>query len=104
MWLHDETENAIEVSRVGRPYYNVDFLDGFDLTINDQTVIPVSYISMEPYNKAGFYWCNLTDDSMSPLIRSGAKICLKYIEDGVNGIIYGEVYALKRFKKSVSFR
>lgn len=94
MWLHDETENAIEVSRVGRPYYNVDFLDGFDLTINDQTVIPVSYISMEPYNKAGFYWCNLTDDSMSPLIRSGAKICLKYIEDGVNGIIYGEVYAL----------
>ena len=94
MWLHDETENAIEVSRVGRPYYNVDFLGGFDLMANDQTAIPVSYISMEPYNKAGVYWCNLTGDSMSPLIRSGAKICLKHIEDGVNGIIYGEVYAL----------
>jgi hypothetical protein bfra3_13720 len=94
MWLHDETENAIEVSRVGRPYYNVDFLGGFDLMVNEQTTVPVSYISMEPYNKDGYYWCNLTGDSMSPLIKSGAKICLKYIEDGVNGIIYGDVYAL----------
>lgn len=31
---------------------------------------------------------------MSPRIISGARICLKHIVEGVNGIVYGKVYAL----------
>lgn len=37
----------------GRPYYNVDFLGGFDVIINDQTVLPEYNIDFKPYNKDG---------------------------------------------------
>lgn len=94
MWLHDEEENVVTTTSVGRPYYNVDFLGGFDLMLNDHTGTPEEYMSVPPYNKDDIYWCNLTGDSMSPRIISGARICLKHIVEGVNGIIYGKVYAL----------
>ena len=94
MWLRDETENTVETTNVGRPYYNVDFLGGFDLMLNDHTRTPEEYMSVPPYNKDDIYWCNLTGDSMSPRIISGARICLKHIVEGVNGIIYGKIYAL----------
>ncbi|WP_052045676.1 S24 family peptidase [Prevotella disiens] len=93
----EQTDNNnlnVQKEVVGRPYYNVDFLGGFDLMINDQTLFPEEYISVPPYDKDNIYWCNLTGDSMSPRIQSGAKICLKHIAEGVSGIIYGEVYAL----------
>ena len=93
MWLHDETNNAgntIAVQNIGRPYYNVDFLGGFDF----KTYTPKEYMSVPPYDKKGIYWCNLIGDSMSPRILSGARICLKHIEEGVGGIIYGAVYAI----------
>lgn len=77
----------------GSPYYDVDFLGGFDVITNDQTRNPDGFINMEPYNGRDFLWCNITGESMSPLIRSGSKICLKKLE-GVDSIVYGEVYAL----------
>lgn len=93
-WLRDDTENMVEVAKVGRPYYNVDFLGGFDLMLNDQAVTPKEYMSVPPFDRDDIYWCNITGDSMSPRIISGARICLKHIAEGVNGIIYGKVYAL----------
>lgn len=92
--LCDQEVSTEIVPYTGRPYYNVDFLGGFDLMINDQTCVPEEYISVPSYNKDDIYWCNLTGDSMSPRILSGAKICLRHIAEGVSGIIYGEVYAL----------
>ena len=48
----------------GRPYYNVDFIGGFDLIINDQTIIPEYNIDFAPYNQDGVFWCNITGHSM----------------------------------------
>lgn len=87
----DKEETVINESN-GTPYYDVDFLGGFDLLCNDQTTIPAYYIDFQPYNKRGNMWCNITGDSMSPRINSGDKICIKEIR--VDDIIYGEIYAL----------
>lgn len=80
------------VADKGTPYYDVDFLGGFDLLTNDQTIAPAYYIDFQPYNKKGNLWCNITGDSMSPRINSGDKICIKEIR--IDDIIYGEIYAL----------
>lgn len=79
-------------SNKGIPYFDVDFLGGFDLLTNDQTTIPAYYIDFQPYNKKGNMWCNITGDSMSPRINSGDKICIREIR--IDDIIYGEIYAL----------
>lgn len=76
----------------GAPYYNVDFIGGFDLVLNDQTINPEYYISIEPYNKSGVMWCNLYGKSMEPHIFSGDKIAL--VERNVNDVIFGKVYGV----------
>lgn len=76
----------------GVPYYDVDFLGGFDLLGNDSSFVPAYYIDFQPYNKRGNVWCNITGDSMSPRINSGDRICIREISK--NDIIYGEIYAL----------
>lgn len=78
----------------GAPYYDVDFLGGFDIVPDSDKRNPDSYISMAPFNGDGYVWCNITGESMSPLIRSGARICMKQLQGGVSDIIFGEVYAL----------
>ncbi len=77
----------------GRPYYNVDFLGGFDELFNDQTITPTSYINIPEYNKENYVWVNLTGHSMHPVIQSGDKICICEIKD-VSSIIFGEIYAI----------
>ena len=76
----------------GTPYFDVDFLGGFDEMVNDQTIMPSYYIDIQPYNRNGNVWCNITGDSMSPRINSGDKICIREIN--IEDIIYGEIYAL----------
>lgn len=76
----------------GVPYFDVDFLGGFNDMVNDQTIIPAYYIDFLPYNKQGNMWCNIVGDSMSPRINSGDKICIRKI--GVEDIIFGEIYAI----------
>ena len=41
----------------GVPYYDVDFLGGFNEMVNDQTTIPAYFINFQPYNKKGNMWC-----------------------------------------------
>ncbi len=76
----------------GVPYYNVDFIGGFDLILNDQTVNPEYLIDFQKYNNADC-WCNVTGHSMEPEINHGDIIALKKIEDK-SFLPLGEVYAI----------
>lgn len=102
MLINDEqTQEAIEIREdeprishtVGVPYYNVDFLGGFDLMMNDQTQHPEYRIDFKKYNEADC-WCNVTGHSMEPEITHGDIIAMKKLEDWELFIPYGEVYAI----------
>lgn len=76
----------------GVPYYNVDFIGGFDLVFNDQSRNPEYYIDFEKYNTATC-WCNVTGHSMEPEINHGDIIALKAVDD-FRFLPLGEVYAI----------
>lgn len=78
----------------GRPYFNVDFLGGFDIIISDQTVLPEYNIDFKPYNKEGVMWCNITGHSMEPLVSNGDIIAIREMKDWRDFILYGEVYGI----------
>lgn len=77
----------------GKPYYNVDFIGGFDLVINDQTRNPDYLIDFQKYQEADC-WCNITGHSMEPLISSGDIIALKEMQDWRDFLLFGEVYGI----------
>ena len=62
-----------EIKHIGAPYYNVDFLAGFDLIFNDQTTIPSYYIDYKPYNGKDVLWCNITGHSTGENFYSWAR-------------------------------
>lgn len=76
----------------GVPYYNVDFIGGFDIVLNDQTISPEYLIDFRKYNEATC-WCNVTGHSMEPEITHGDIIALKKNEDK-SFLPLGEVYAI----------
>ena len=76
----------------GVPYYNVDFVGGFDIMVNDQTVNPDYLIDFPKYNRATC-WCNITGHSMEPEINHGDIIALRKIED-IRFLPLGEIYAI----------
>lgn len=88
-----ETDEQPKVNfTIGVPYYNVDFIGGFDLVLNDQTIKPEYLIDFRKYNDATC-WCNVTGHSMEPEINHGDIIALKKIEDP-SFLPLGEVYAI----------
>lgn len=78
----------------GAPYYNVDFIGGFDLIINDQTRTPDFYINYLPYNKEGVIWCNLTGHSMEPELSNGDVIALHEVNTPIQYLPSGEIYGI----------
>lgn len=78
----------------GSPYYNVDFIGGFDLLINDQTTNPDFYINYPPYNKEGVVWVNLTGKSMEPELSNGDIIALKQMNTPIQYLPTKEIYAI----------
>lgn len=76
---------------VGVPYYDVDFVAGFDLIINDQTFLPTANIVVYGFEKAQM-WCNATGNSMYPKICHGDMIALR--ECTLEDVQYGEIYAV----------
>lgn len=76
---------------IGTPYYDVDFIGGFDEVFNSQVSIPTNNIVIRGFEKASL-WCNVTGHSMEPKINHGDIIALKecHIED----VQYGEIYAV----------
>lgn len=85
---------AINQEYKGAPYYNVDFIGGFDMVVNDQTTMPDYYINYEPYNKEGVMWCNVTGHSMEPEINHGDTIAIKELKDWQTYLPFGEVYGI----------
>ena len=76
---------------VGTPYYDVDFLGGFNEIFNSQTTIPTCNVLVPGFEKASL-WCNVTGHSMEPKINHGDIIALH--ECTINDIQYGEIYAV----------
>ena len=84
---------SVSATHRGVPYYDVDFIGGFDVVLNHQSRNPAYYLNFPAYNKADA-WANITGHSMEPLISHGDMIALKKIEDWQNYILYGEVYGI----------
>ena len=78
-------------SNISKPYFDVDFICGFDEIINSQVSIPTANIIIQGFEKADL-WCNVSGHSMEPKISHGDIIALRKctIED----IQYGEIYAV----------
>lgn len=76
---------------VGTPYYDVDFIGGFDEVFNSQVNIPATNIVIRGFEKASL-WCNVTGHSMKPKINHGDIIALRQCT--LNDIQYGEIYAV----------
>lgn len=88
------SEQPVQISykpMIGVPYYDVDFIAGFDQIFNDQTLFPAHNIVFQPFRKATL-WCNVTGHSMEPKINHGDIIALK--ECSVDDVQYGEIYAV----------
>lgn len=77
--------------KVGQPYYDVDFLAGFDEVFNSQVSIPACNVVVPGFTRVSL-WCNVTGHSMEPQINHGDMIALR--ECTVRDIQYGEVYAV----------
>lgn len=100
--LKNEIEMLRETSLVpsvnfdfkGSPYYNVDFIGGFDLVLNDQTINPEYYINFKPYNSPGVMWCNVSGKSMEPEINNGDLIAIKEASISIEHLPYGEIYGI----------
>ena len=76
---------------VGTPYYDVDFIGGFDEVFNSQVNIPATNIVIRGFEKASL-WCNVTGHSMEPKINHGDIIALRQCT--LSDIQYGEIYAV----------
>lgn len=84
---------TINYERKGVPYYDVDFIGGFDLVLNDQTVNPEYYVNFKQYNNAD-YWVNVSGHSMEPEVAHGDMIAIKELNNWPIHILYGEMYAI----------
>lgn len=91
----DGNISTINYEHRGIPYYNVDFICGFDIITNDQTINPEYYIDFKQYNNAD-YWINASGDSMRPVIAPGDIIAIRQLpkSEWQNHILYGEIYAI----------
>lgn len=77
----------------GAPYYDVDFIGGFDMIFNEQNIAPTFYIDFPPYNDADA-WINVTGKSMSPFISHGDIAAIKRLDTWMDFIPFGEIYAV----------
>jgi len=77
----------------GVPYYDIDFMGGFDLVFNEQAIQPTFYIDFLPFNDCDC-WINVTGKSMGPLIAHGDIVGLKKVEDWRRFLLEGEIYAI----------
>lgn len=91
--LKSENMKPSKSQSKGVPYYNVDFIGGFDLVMSDQTLRPDYLIDFQKYNDADC-WCNVTGHSMEPEINNGDIIALKEVKEWQTFLPFGEVYGI----------
>lgn len=75
----------------GVPYYNVDFINGFEGVIEFTQQNPDYYINYPPANHCDC-WVNATGDSMLGVVNHGDTVALKQIDK--EWFPLGEVYAI----------
>lgn len=90
----EEKLPSVNQTYEGAPYFNVDFIGGFDVIVNDQTRNPDFYINYPPYNQPGVVWCNLTGHSMEPEISNGDIIALREVTTPIQYLPAGEIYGI----------
>ena len=90
----EEKLPSVNQTYEGAPYFNVDFIGGFDIIVNDQTRNPDFYINYPPYNQEGVVWCNLTGHSMEPEISNGDIIALREVTTPIQYLPAGEIYGI----------
>lgn len=89
--MYDENEPKPEISYTeGVPYYDEDFLLGFEEVGTPSSENPDFLIRMPGYEKATL-WCNASGHSMEPEINNGDIIALQRIED-FSFLPFGDVY------------
>ena len=89
--MYEFNEPTPEISyTVGVPYYDEDFLLGFDEIVAPSNEHPEYLINMPGYEKATL-WCNASGHSMEPEINNGDIIALQRIDD-FSFLPYGDVY------------
>ena len=93
MLISEEKESIINNEKRGVPFFDVDFIGGYDLVENNQTIIPAYYIDFPEYNDSDM-WINMTGKSMEPTLWHGDKINVKELNDWNTYLLYGEIYAL----------
>lgn len=76
----------------GVPYFDVDFLLGFDELEQPGALNPEYLIRMPGYEKATL-WCNASGHSMEPEINNGDILALQKIED-FSFLPYGDIYGI----------
>lgn len=91
---NEEKLPSVNQTYEGAPYFNVDFIGGFDVIVNDQTRNPDFYINYPPYNQEGVVWCNLTGHSMEPEISNGDIIALREVTTPIQYLPAGEIYGI----------
>ncbi|SFE56204.1 hypothetical protein SAMN03003324_00901 [Pedobacter antarcticus] len=91
--FRDTLNPSINSDRKGVPYYDIDFVGGFDLVFNGGQVNPAFYIDFLPFNDAD-YWVNVSGNSMGPLIAHGDLVALKKVDSWQEFLLEGEIYAV----------
>lgn len=86
----DQPQISHEIGQ-GTPYYDVDFIGGFNEILNSQVTVPNCSIIVPGFEKATV-WCNVTGHSMEPKINHGDIIAIR--ECTISDIQYGEIYAV----------
>lgn len=89
MYLENEPQPEISYTD-GVPYYDEDFLLGFEEIGTPSSENPDFLIRMPGYEKATL-WCNASGHSMEPEINNGDIIALQRIED-FSFLPFGDVY------------
>lgn len=89
--LEEEIRPEISYTE-GVPYYDEDFILGFDEIDTPSSENPEYLIRMPGYEKATL-WCNASGHSMEPEINNGDIIALQRIED-FSFLPFGDVYGI----------
>lgn len=76
----------------GVPYYDEDFVLGFNAMGYPNSENPEYLITIPKYRSATL-WCNATGNSMEPEIKNGDIVALELVEDP-SFLLMGEVYAI----------
>lgn len=88
----DKSNGSIISYTKGVPYYDEDFVLGFNNLGFPSSENPEFLINMPRYQNATL-WCNATGHSMEPEINNGDIVALELIED-ISFLLMGEIYAI----------